>query len=93
MLVKSEFFTTHLIEIFKNHKLIKIFQTEKYENSRSETQLDELKEKIKKMAIVFVRATPIMETLNWNYDSFTNFLLLEYLFTIMNWKLIISFLF
>ena len=63
MLVKSEFFTTHLIEIFKNHKLIKIFQTEKYENSRSETQLDELKEKIKKMAIVFVRATPIMETL------------------------------
>ena len=63
MLVKSEFFTTHLIEIFKNHKLIKIFQTEKYENSRSEIQLDELKEKIKKMAIVFVRATPIMETL------------------------------
>jgi subfamily B ATP-binding cassette protein MsbA len=63
MLVSAEFFTTHLIEIFKNHKLIKIFQTEKYENSRSAVQLDELKEKIKKMAIVFVRTTPIMETL------------------------------
>jgi len=63
MLVTAEYFTTHLVEIFKNHKLIKIFQTEKYENSRSAVQLDELKEKIKKMAIVFVRTTPIMETL------------------------------
>ena len=63
MLVKSEFFTTHLVEIFKNHRLIKIFQTEKHENSRSVVQLDGLKVKIKKMAIVFIRTTPIMETL------------------------------
>ena len=63
MLVKSEFFTTHLVEIFKNHRLIKIFQTEKHENSRSIIQLNELKEKIKKMATVFIRTTPIMETL------------------------------
>ena len=63
MLVKSEFFTTHLVEVFKNHRLIKIFQTEKHENSRSIVQLDGLKVKIKKMAIVFIRTTPIMETL------------------------------
>ena len=32
---KSALLTTYLIEIFKNHKLIKIFQTEEYENSRA----------------------------------------------------------
>tara|TARA_Y100000590_G_scaffold458756_1_gene614216 strand:+ start:897 stop:2639 length:1743 start_codon:yes stop_codon:yes gene_type:complete len=63
MLVKAGFFTTHLVEIFRNHKLIKIFQAEKYENSRAEIQLDGLKEKHKKMATVLVRAQPIMETL------------------------------
>ena len=60
---KSGFLTTYLIEIFKNHKLIKIFQTEKYENSRADKYIEELKEKSKKIGIVFVRATPIMETL------------------------------
>ena len=61
---KSGFLTTYLIEIFKNHKLIKIFQTEKYENSRADKYIEELKEKSKKIGIVFVRATPIMETLS-----------------------------
>ena len=28
------FLNTHLLEIFKNHKLIKIFQKENYENSK-----------------------------------------------------------
>ena len=60
---KSGFLTTYLIEIFKNHKLIKIFQRENYETSRADKYVDELKEKTKKIAIVFVRATPIMETL------------------------------
>ena len=60
---KSGFLTTYLIEIFKNHKLMKIFQREKYENSRADKYIDDLKEKEKKIAIVFVRATPIMETL------------------------------
>ena len=32
---KSGLFTTRLIEVFKNHKLIKIFQREDYENKRS----------------------------------------------------------
>ncbi len=60
---KSGFLTTYLIEIFKNHKLIKIFQREDYENSRADKYIEELKEKEKKTGIVFVRATPIMETL------------------------------
>ena len=54
---------TFLIEIFKNHKLIKIFQKESYENSRAEKFLNALKEKSRKIAIVFVRASPIMEVL------------------------------
>ncbi len=60
---KSGLLTTYLIEIFKNHKLIKIFQREEYENLRAEKYINELKEKSKKIGIVFVRATPIMETL------------------------------
>ena len=60
---KSGLLTTYLVEIFKNHKLIKIFQNEEYENTRAKKYIDELKEKNKKIGIVFVRATPIMETL------------------------------
>ena len=60
---KSGFLTTYLIEIFKNHKLIKIFQRENYENLRADKHINDLKEKEKKIGIVFVRATPIMETL------------------------------
>ena len=55
--------TTYLFEIFKNHKLIKIFQKENYEDKRSDKFLNELKEKSKKTQIVLVRASPIMETL------------------------------
>ena len=53
----------YLLEIFKNHKLIKIFQRENYEDKRSDKFLNELKEKSKKTQIVLVRASPIMETL------------------------------
>ena len=63
MLEQAGLFTTRLVEIFKNHKLIKIFQGEKYERSRTGDQLDILKEKLKKMSIVFYRTTPIMEVL------------------------------
>tara|TARA_B110000116_G_C16769015_1_gene552346 strand:+ start:149 stop:1504 length:1356 start_codon:yes stop_codon:yes gene_type:complete len=54
---------TYLMEIFKNHKLIKIFQKETYENIRADKFINHLKEKSKKIAIVFVRASPIMESL------------------------------
>ena len=53
--------SSYLIDMFKNHKLIKIFQKEIYEKNRAEVFLDKVKEKGKKMAIVFVRASPIME--------------------------------
>ena len=52
---------SYLIDMFKNHKLIKIFQKEAYEKNRAEVFLEKVKEKGKKMAIVFVRASPIME--------------------------------
>jgi subfamily B ATP-binding cassette protein MsbA len=54
---------TYLIELFKNHKLIKIFQQEKYENVRAEKFINDVKEKSKKINIVYVRNSPIMETL------------------------------
>ncbi|WP_440924163.1 ABC transporter ATP-binding protein [Candidatus Pelagibacter sp.] len=55
--------SSYLIEVFKNHKLIKIFQKEIYEKNRAQIFLNNLKEKSRKMAIVFVRASPIMETM------------------------------
>ena len=60
---KAGSLTTYLMEIFKNHKLIKIFQKENYEVLRADKYIEELKEKGKKMSIVLVRASPIMETL------------------------------
>ena len=60
---KSGFLTTYLVELFKNHKLIKIFQKEKYEKERADQYLSQLKEKNQKIQTVFVRMSPIMETL------------------------------
>jgi len=60
---KSGFLTTYLVELFKNHKLIKIFQKEEYEKNRADKFLTELKEKNQKIQTVFVRMSPIMETL------------------------------
>ncbi len=59
----ASLFTTRLVEIFKNHKLIKSFQTENYEYDRSSKDMSSLKEKIIKMTVIFNRNTPIMETL------------------------------
>ena len=55
--------TTYLLEVFKNHKIIKIFQREEYENQRAETVLEKFKIKSVKIAKVMIRAQPIMETL------------------------------
>ena len=60
---KSGDLNKYLIDLFKNHKIIKIFQREKFENIRSEKYVNELKEKSIKIATVFIRATPIMEIL------------------------------
>tara|TARA_B100000700_G_scaffold304898_1_gene378057 strand:+ start:885 stop:2624 length:1740 start_codon:yes stop_codon:yes gene_type:complete len=60
---KSGFLTTYLVELFKNHKLIKIFQKEDFEKKRADKHLIQLKEKSQKIQTVFVRMSPIMETL------------------------------
>jgi subfamily B ATP-binding cassette protein MsbA len=60
---KSGFLNTHLIELFKNHNLIKIFQREGYESKRTDFHLDQLKDKNIKINTVFLRLSPIMETL------------------------------
>ena len=61
--LKSGDLNKHLIELFKNHKLIKIFQREKYEESRSEKFIKALIEKSKKIEIIYARPSAIMETL------------------------------
>ena len=55
--------TTYLVELFKNHKLIKIFQKENTEVNKADEYLAGLKDKNKKIQTVFVRLSPIMETL------------------------------
>jgi len=60
---KSGFLNAYLIELFKNHRLIKIFQKEAYEGKKADEHLDQLKNKNKKINIVLVRLSPIMETL------------------------------
>ena len=60
---KTGLLTTYLLEIFKNHKIIKIFQKESYEKKRALELIQDLKETSKKIMIVFVRASPIMEAL------------------------------
>ena len=54
---------TYLIEIFKNHKLIKIFQKETYETSRADKALEGVKDRAKKLNEIYARSSPIMEVL------------------------------
>ena len=60
---KAGILNTYLMEIFKNHKLMKIFQKETYEKNRANIYINNLKETSRKINIVFVRASPIMEAL------------------------------
>ena len=59
----SGILTSFMLEIFKNHKIIKIFQKENFEFIRAEKFITDLKEKIVKIQTVMVRVSPIMETL------------------------------
>ena len=59
--VKSGDLNKYLIDLFKNHKIIKIFQRESYEHDRSEKFVNDLKTKSIKIATIFIRSTPIME--------------------------------
>ena len=71
---KAGIFNTYLIEIFKNHKLIKIFQKESFERNRANKFINELKESSRKIAVVHVRASPIMEFLTGIMIAFLIFI-------------------
>ena len=58
---KSGNLTTYLVELFKNHKLTKIFQKENYEIKRADVHLHGLMEKSKKLTTLLIRMSPIME--------------------------------
>ncbi len=65
---------SYLIEIFKNHRLMKIFQKEEYEKKRANTYIDKLKERSRKISEIFVRASPIMEFLTGIMIAFLIFI-------------------
>ena len=54
---------SYFMEILKNHKLAKIFQKETFEENRANKFIEDVKETSRKISIVFVRASPIMEIL------------------------------
>ena len=60
---KSGHLNRYFVDLFKNHKIIKIFQRENYENIRSEDYVNALKDKSIKIRSVYLRSTPIMEVL------------------------------
>ena len=60
---KSGALNKFLVEVFKNHKLIKIFQKETFENKRAESFIEDLKEKNRKIDEIFIRSSPVMEAL------------------------------
>jgi subfamily B ATP-binding cassette protein MsbA len=60
---KSGDLNRYLIDLFKNHKIIKIFQRESFEETRSEKFVNDLKEKSAKIQAVYIRSAPIMEIL------------------------------
>ena len=71
---KAGVLNTYLMEIFKNHKLMKIFQKEDYEKNRAIEYINNLKETSRKINIVFVRASPIMEALTGIMIAFLIFI-------------------
>ena len=60
---KSGFLTAYLVELFKNHKITKIFQKENFETQRADGHLNQLMQKNKKITTVLIRMSPIMEVL------------------------------
>src|SRR5210317_1578745 len=58
---KSGDLNRYLVDLFKNHKIIKIFQRELFEKIRSKKFVNDLKEKNIKISSIYVRSAPIME--------------------------------
>ena len=55
--------STYLSELIKGSKVIKIYQQESFEHNRSKNIMKLMMEKLIKIAVVQIRATPIMEVL------------------------------
>ena len=55
--------TSYFMEIFKNNKLAKIFQKEEFEKNRANKMIEDVTETSRKIGVIFVRASPIMEAL------------------------------
>ena len=70
---KSGFLTSYLVELFKNHKLAKIFQNEIFEINRADNYLNDLKNKNIKISDVYIRLSPIMEILTGMMIAFLIF--------------------
>src|SRR6056300_118925 len=62
-MMRAGMLSAYLMEILKNHKLAKIFQKESFEQKRASGLIEDVKETSRKISIVFVRASPIMEVL------------------------------
>jgi len=60
---KSGDLNRYLVDLFRNHKIIKIFQRENFEENRSELFVDNLREKSAKISAVYIRSAPVMEIL------------------------------
>ena len=71
---KSGFLTTYLVELFKNHKLIKIFQKEKFEKNRADKYLTSIKRKKSKNTNCFCKNVSNYGNFNWNNDCNFNIL-------------------
>ncbi len=71
---KAGILTAYLIEIFKNHKLMKVFQKENFEKIRAFQMINDLKEKSQKINTIYVRASPIMEFLTGIMIAFLIFI-------------------
>ena len=54
---------SYFMEILKNHKLAKIFQKEEFEKDRANKMIEDVTETSRKIGVIFVRASPIMEAL------------------------------
>ena len=71
---KSGDLNRYLIDLFKNHKIIKIFQRENFENMRSEKFVNDLKEKSAKISAVYIRSSTSNGNINRYNDCYFNIL-------------------
>jgi subfamily B ATP-binding cassette protein MsbA len=62
-MIRAGTLNSYFMEILKNHKIAKIFQRENFEQNKARDLIESLKETSRKINIVFVRASPIMEVL------------------------------